>query len=83
MLAKPFVHSAPMQINMPNSHAFLRLTWYCVVQNKPKESTNEHVGGEENHNELIQFFYACWQKRTIQVTKSQADNDRCPTYAYT
>lgn len=48
-----------MQINMPNSHAFLQCTWYCVVQNKPKESTDEHVCSEENHYELIQLFYAC------------------------
>ncbi len=58
---KTFDHDVPLQINMPNSHAFLQLTWYCVIQNKPKESTDEHVGGEENHYELIQLFYACWQ----------------------
>lgn len=47
--------------------SFFFCSWNCVVQNKPKESTNEHVGGEENHYELIQFFYACVDRAWVRV----------------
>ncbi len=55
---------------------------YCVIQNKPKESTDEHVGGEENHYELIQLFYACWQIQNHSDHKEPGGQWQMSMHAY-
>lgn len=40
-------------------------TWNSVVQDKPKESTNEHMGGEKDNNHLVQLFYAFKQRQHV------------------
>lgn len=46
-------------------------TWNSVVQDKPKESTNEHMGGEKDYNHLVQLFYAFKQKQHVFLITCQ------------
>lgn len=34
-------------------------TWNCVVQDKAEEPSNEHVGSEEHHDDLIELLHTC------------------------
>lgn len=36
-------------------------TWNGVVQDKAEKSSDEHVGGEEHHDDLVQLLHACTQ----------------------
>lgn len=38
-------------------------TWNSVVQDEPKESSNEHVCCEEHHDHLVQLFDSFQQRR--------------------
>lgn len=39
-------------------------TWNGVVQDEPKESSNEHVCREEHHDQLVQLFYSFkWRRQ--------------------
>lgn len=40
-----------------------RRTWNSVVQDEPKESSNEHVCCEEHHDHLVQLFYSFKRRR--------------------
>lgn len=40
-----------------------RRTWNGVVQDKPEESSDEHVCGEEHYDHLVQLFYSFKHKR--------------------
>lgn len=40
-----------------------RHTWNSVVQDEPKESSNEHVGCAEHHDHLVQLFQPFQRRR--------------------
>lgn len=40
-----------------------RRTWNSVVQDEPKESSDEHVGREEHHDHLVQLFHSFQRRR--------------------
>ena len=39
-------------------------TWYGVIQDEPKESSNKHVCGEEHHDHLVQLFHSFKRRRS-------------------
>lgn len=42
---------------------FFCQTWNGVIQDKPKEPSDEHVCGEEHYDHLVQLFYSLSHKR--------------------
>lgn len=47
-------------------------TWNGVVQDKAEKSSDEHMGGEEHHDDLVQLLHACTQNNECIQPSSTA-----------